>query len=338
MRKLASVQKIAEKKPIEGADMIEAVRVNGWWMVTQKSNNFDVGDLVVYFEVDSFLPVREEFEFLRKSCFKTTQHLGDGFRLRTIKLRGQVSQGLVLPLDTINVAGFMEEGQDLTEFLGVKKWETPLPASLAGKAKGIFPSFIRKTDQERIQNVYEDLKKTHENMLFEATLKLDGSSMTVYLKDGVFGVCSRNLDLLETEENTFWQVARKMNLEETLRSLGRNIALQGELMGPGIQGNREGLKEHTFYLFDVWSIDEQIYLSPMERDDTVFDLRDQGSYVQHVPVLDVVFPLQKSLDDLIAASDIKSLNHQVAEGIVYKAMDGSTSFKVINNKFLLNEK
>jgi RNA ligase (TIGR02306 family) len=351
MRKLASIRRIAEIKPIEGADAIEAVRVDGWWCVSKKGE-FKVDDMCVYFEVDSFLPVRPEFEFLRKACFKSTQHLGDGFRLKTIKLRGQISQGLVLPVTVLDSFGdlppnhivndvidipFME-GADCTDLIGVKKWEVPLSPQLAGKAKGNFPSFIRKTDQERIQNCYGSLLRTHKDATFEATLKLDGSSMTVYFKDGQFGVCSRNLELIETEDNTFWKVARKLKLEEALRSYGKNIALQGELMGPGIQGNREQLPDHDFYLFDVWNIDGQDYLSPMEMSDVVYDLESYDVNIKTVPNLGQCVPLSLSLDQLIEASAVKSLNHDVAEGIVYRAMDGTTSFKVINNKFLLQEK
>ena len=227
------------------------------------------------------------------------------------------------------------EGLDLTELLKVQKYETPRSPQLAGKAKGNFPSFIRKTDQERIQNVYGDLARAYKDTPFDRTLKLDGSSMTVYLKDDVFGVCSRNLDLQETEDNTFWQVARKYEMEESLRSLGRNIALQGELMGPGVQGNREGFKEHKFFLFDVWDIDKQVYESPFEMIDTYYDL---GAKFDMVPTLGEAYPFQVTLDELIGFADIKSINHPIGEGVVYRATDGSTSFKVINNKFLLAEK
>lgn len=341
MRKLASIRRIAEIKPIEGADAIEAVRVDGWWCVSKK-NQFKVNDMCVYFEVDSFLPVRPEFEFLRKACFKSTKHLGDGFRLKTIRLKGQISQGLVLPIGTFQFPWFshvnVKEGHDLTEEIGVQKWEVPLSPQLAGTAKGNFPSFIRKTDQERIQNCYGGLVKTHKDTVFEASLKLDGSSMTVYFNDGQFGVCSRNLDLKETEDNTFWKVARKLKLEEALRSYGRNIALQGELMGPGVQGNREQLPDHDFYLFDVWDIDGQCYIPPWKLPEVVLDLYEFGSVINTVPYVNRISPFDFTLDALINMSDIKSLNHPVAEGIVYRSMVDGVSFKVINNKFLLQEK
>jgi RNA ligase (TIGR02306 family) len=148
-RKLASIQAIKEILPIEGADAIELAVVNGWKVVVAKNVGHRAGDHVVYCEIDSFLPIREEFEFLRKSSYKK---MGDreGFRLRTIKLRGQVSQGLILPMSIFGDFGWTAyEGLDVTEKLGIVKYEPPVPAELAGKVKGLFPSFLRRTDEER---------------------------------------------------------------------------------------------------------------------------------------------------------------------------------------------
>jgi len=223
-RKLASVRVINDIQKIPEADMIELAIVDGWKVVVAKNVGHKIGDMVIYCEIDSFLPIKEEFEFLRKSSYKK---MGDqeGFRLKTIKLRGQVSQGLILPISVLNptdtniyVTPF--EGLDVTEMLGIVKYEPPIPAELAGKVKGLFPSFIRKTDEERIQNLaseYELFKtQNKEGMKFYVTEKLDGSSATYYFKDGIFGVCSRNLELLETEGNTFWKVARELMLKEKL--------------------------------------------------------------------------------------------------------------------------
>lgn len=355
VRKLASIRRIAAIEPIEGADRVVCATVDGWKLVTQKSNNFAPGDLVVYFEIDSFLPVRDEFEFLRDGCFKSTKHLGDGFRIKTKKLRGQISQGLILPLSTFKLEDIdIEEGLDLTEYLGVKKWEKPLDSRLAGVARGNFPSFIRKTDQERVQNIFGKLKGhkstydpdtgvvTHteeynydQHERWEATLKLDGSSMTVYLNEGKFGVCSRNLDLKETEDNTFWQVARKLKLEEKLMNCGRNFALQGELMGPGVQNNREELKEHDFYLFDIWDIDAQRYLTPAER---LIICAEYFTDLSQTPMIGTISLADfNSVDDFLKYADRPSLNHKIAEGVVFKRFDGNSSFKVINQKFLLAE-
>jgi RNA ligase (TIGR02306 family) len=257
-RKLATVRIITDIKPIEGADMIELATVGGWNVVVAKNVGHKVGDMVVYCEIDSFLPIREEFEFLRKTSYKK---MGDqeGFRLKTIRLRGQVSQGLILPIHVLPLLEMVHEGQDVTEMLGIVKYEPPIPAELAGKVKGQFPSFLRKTDEERVQNLvkeYEEYRYQSKHQ-FYITEKLDGSSATFYLNNGEFGVCSRNLELLETEGNTFWKVARETDLENKLRQYGKNLSLQGELIGEGIQGNPYKIKGHTVQYFNVFDIDKQ---------------------------------------------------------------------------------
>jgi len=233
------------------------------------------------------------------------------------------------------------EGEDVTEILGVQKWEVPLPAQLAGDAKGNFPSFIRKTDQERLQNCYKDLIANHKDDLFEATLKLDGSSMTVYYNNGEFGVCSRNLDLKETEGNTYWKVARNYKFEEAMKQYGKNIAIQGELMGPGIQGNREKLTYHDLFVFDIWDIDEQCYLSSVEKYNVLLDLEDfmDDLEISKVPTIGFDQYIKKfSYEQLLKKSDIKSLTNPIAEGIVYRSIENpEVSFKIINDRFLLKD-
>lgn len=341
-RKLASVRRIKDIQPIEGADKIVCATVDGWKLVTAIDNEFSVGDLVVYFEIDSFLPIEDRYEFLRKGCLKVMNNK-EGFRLRTIKLRGQVSQGLIMPLaDFPELPPFMiQEGTDLTEILRVEKWEPPIPTNLAGKVRGNFPSFIPKTDQERVQNIFDDLKK-YEDVPFEVTIKLDGSSMTVYHNNGVTSVCSRNLDLYETDDNAFWKCAREIKLIEALEAYGKNIAVQGELMGPGVQGNREGLKELCFFVFDVYLIDEGKYATPLEVCDILEDLLDsrEDCYFDMVPILDVTkLDRFKTVEDFLQYADTESYNHPIAEGLVFKSYHGErVSFKVINNKYLLKEK
>ena len=232
------------------------------------------------------------------------------------------------------------EGLDLTEALGVKKWEPPLSPALAGKARGNFPSWIIKTDQERIQNVYK-YHHRHVNQHYEATIKLDGSSMTVYCKNGYTGVCSRNLDLLEEEGNTFWKVARETKLLEALEAYGKNIAIQGELMGPGIQGNREALKDHRFFVFDVFDIDTSDYFNSTDRKKILDDLKNLGATIHHVPVIGIVSMNQfNSVQDFLDFADKQSsFNNTIAEGVVFKSIDGRrNSFKCISNSYLLRQK
>ena len=337
-RKLATIRRIKEILPIEGADKIELAAVDGWRVVVAKDVQHKIGDLVIYCEIDSFLPIREEFEFLRKSSYKK---MGDqeGFRLRTAKMKKQISQGLILPISVLNPPGtniYVQpfEGLDVTEALGIVKYEPPIPANLAGKVKGLFPSFLVKTDEERVQNIaveYSDLcfQSKHQ---FYVTEKLDGSSATFYINNGEFGVCSRNLELLETENNSFWKVARELKLEENLRALGKNICLQGELIGEGIQGNPYGIKGQTVRFFSVYQIDSRTRLGIKDLEDICFMIG-----LQTVPILESNFILPNTIEEMLQYAEGNSaLNPKTErEGVVVRSLDGTISFKAISNKFLL---
>jgi RNA ligase (TIGR02306 family) len=336
-RKLVSVRKITNITPIEGADNIELATIDAWKVVVAKDVNHKVDDMVIYCEIDSFLPIKEEFEFLRKSSYKKMSDGIEGFRLKTIKLRGQVSQGLILPMSVVEYTNVQfEVGMDVTNLLGVTKYEPPIPAELVGKVKGLFPSFLYKTDEERIQNLsseYETYKeKNKEDVKFYVTEKLDGSSATFYIKDGVFGVCSRNLELLETEGNSFWRVARELKLEESLVSLGKNICLQGELIGEGVQGNPYKIKGQTVRFFNGFNIDTQEKIPLLEFVELV-----QKMNLTTVPILDYEFTLPDTIENMLEYADKKSdLNSNFnREGIVVRSYDRTISFKVISNKFLL---
>jgi len=340
-RKLATVKRITDLRPIENADMIELASIGGWNVVVAKNVGHKVGDLVIYCEIDSFLPVREEFEFLRKSSYKK---MGDqeGFRLKTIRLRGQVSQGLILPISVLNPPDtniYVEpfEGLEVTEMLGIVKYEPPIPVELAGKVKGGFPSFIPKTDEERVQNLTSEYDgwRFQSKHQFYVTEKLDGSSATFYFKDGVFGVCSRNLELLETEGNTFWKVARQLKLEEWLGTHETNYSIQGELIGESVQGNPYKIKGQTVRFYNAFNIDTQEYLG---FPDFIKLIDSMG--LETVPVLDINFMLPDTVEELLKYADAKSaLNPNFdREGVVVRSLDRTISFKVISNKFLLNEK
>ncbi len=339
-RKLASVRKIAEIKPIEGADNIELAIVDGWQCVVKKGE-FKPNDLCVYFEIDSFLPIVPAFEFLRKSSYKK---MGDkeGFRLNTIRLRGKISQGLAIPTESVYIIPDAQWkvnslGEDLTELLGIEKYDPPIPAQLSGVMKGSFPSFIPKTDQERIQNIWNDIKDSNET--FEVTIKLDGTSCTYYLKDGVFGVCSRNMELVEDTNNTLWKLAREYKIEEFLRHNGKNIALQGKVIGERIQSNNEKLKGQHFYLFDIWDIDNQKYYSPIARWDFINNntfYKYDDEIMNCVPCLgNIDLERFKTIDDILAYADGPSLNSLIREGIVCKSFISDLTFKVISNQYLL---
>jgi len=338
MRKLASIRTIDSIAPIEGADAIEVATVGGWKIVVKKGE-FAVGDLAVYLEIDSWVPT-ELAPFLSKGKEPREFEGIKGERLRTIKLRGQLSQGLLLPIpeDTIRGAGILiDEGLDVTDHFGIQKWERPMNAQLAGMARGNFPSLIPKTDQERVQNLVGEIRAaTESGSLFEITEKLEGSSMTVYLIDGVFGVCSRNLDLKETEGNAFWATARELDIEGKMREVGDNFAIQGELIGPGIQNNIYNLSKTEFHVYDVYDINSGDYFLPEFRRALI-----QRMGLTHVPVIaiDKDLGVGSVADILTWAEDKSRLNpDQEREGIVFKQVNGGMTMKAISNKYLLGEK
>lgn len=331
MRKMATIRKIDSLHPIVGADAIECAVVGGWTCVVKK-NEYTAGDLAVYLEIDSWVPT-ELAPFLSKGKEPREFEGIKGERLRTVKLRGQLSQGLLLNLDSaIPQTNSFAEGDDVSELLNIVKWERPMNAQLAGIARGNFPSLIPKTDQERAQNLTKEIKAA-QAMLFEVTEKLEGSSMTCYLIDGVFGVCSRNLDLKETEGNTFWEVARRDGIEEKMRAVGDgDWAIQGELIGPGIQGNIYKLSAPEFRVFDVYNVQAGKYVEPVYRRALIDRMG-----LNHVPVLLIDKDLGVgSVEELLQWAEGKSkIGKTEREGIVFKQIDGGMTFKVISNKYLL---
>ncbi len=342
MRKLASIQRVLEVHPIPNADRIECVTILGWKCVVRK-DEFKAGDLVVYIEIDSLLPFNPW----------TNEDLSAApMRLKTVKMKGQISQGLVLStkipqLTTISTS--LEEGQDITDVLGITKYEPPpLPAILAGNARGNFPSFLVKTDELRVQACPSVITRCAEgDYPMVATEKLDGSSTTYYLcnDEGTFrfGACSRNLDLLPGE-GAQWTVAAALNIEAALRqeqqSTGRFLALQGELVGPGIQGNKLQLPAATWFAFNLWDITSRKFLNHGELVEWCVQ-----SNIPHVPVVFPEFRLKGyTVDALLEAVQRRSLlNPSVwIEGLVVRSLEerrdpeiGRLSFKAINQEWLL---
>jgi RNA ligase (TIGR02306 family) len=349
MRKLASVQAVNAAEPIANADAIEKIRVLGWWVVVKKGE-FKPGDKVVYCEIDSLLPERAEFEFLRPSSFKqpvvddagvTIQRAG--FRIKTIKLRGQVSQGICFPMSILPPGVDTAEGSDVTEALSILKWEPPVPVGMGGRIKGGFPGFLPKTDEMRVQ-VLEAVLERHRGKTFYVTEKLDGTSFTAFLKDGEFGVCSRNLWLDDTDTSSLLvRVAKRLGLEEKLRALaekrGIQPAIQAEVIGPGIQKNKYELKEVSLRVFNVLDIGTYRLL-----DHSVMIEAIQEMGLESVPQLGTLV-LNHTVDELIALSEATSLLNPKAqrEGIILRPLveehepdiAGRLSFKAINPKFLL---
>ena len=356
-RKMATIRVIDEIRPHTNADALELAIIGGWQCVVKKGD-FQAGEKVVYFEIDSWIP-HDIAPFLSKGHEPREYEGVKGERLKTIKLRKELSQGLVMPVMIIpedkaenipwSARNWLEngveryegpDGFDVSEILNVKKWERPLAANMRGNALRYFPSFIRKTDQERIQNCLRTLEWRDPKEEFEVTLKMDGSSTTFYHYDGEVGVCSRNVELKTDESNAgnlYVDMYHKLDIAEKLKDFGLNIAVQGELWGEGINGNWEGVKGVYFHVFDVFDINNYCYFDADIRGNIV-----QVLGLQHVPfiargTLNELGLGSLKIEDFLKFADRSSIHNSVAEGVVFKSLtDPDFSFKVINNKFLLN--
>ena len=359
-RQLASVQKIVDIQPIPGADKIEVATVLGWQVVIAKTDGFRIDDNVVYVEIDSILPPKPEFGFLKERKY----------RIKTIKLKKQTSQGIVFPL-SILPKGKYNEGDDVTEIIGAKKYdpaadqEAKLMAERQAREKNkiakflmrynwfrnlfaknnrsTFPSFIKKTDESRIQlfpNICEDEKDT----LFEISEKLDGQSGTFFLvksrnwfgkKTYKFGVCSRNFLLNKPDNSSYWTIARQLNIESVLRELIKDanwICLQGEILGTGIQGNKykiDGYDFYDFYAFNLALPDEQVDWETMRYTLPTFGIKV-------VPYLDRYFRLKPTIQENVGYAKGQSVVADIKrEGVVVRNYVKNLSFKIVNPDFLL---
>jgi RNA ligase (TIGR02306 family) len=334
MRHLATVRKISNLRPIENADAIECAVVDGWTVVVKKGE-FKVQDYVVFCEIDSWIPTGLA-PFLTKPEHLPKVYNGvEGERLKTVKLRGQLSQGLILPTSVLWSRGisYALENQDVTEILGIQKWEAPIPAQLVGVCRGNFPTAVPKTDEERVQNCSRELADWTE-LLFEVSEKLDGTSCTFYLdEEGSFHVCSWNFDLKETESNTYWKMARKYAVEGNMRLLQlEGFAIQGEIVGEGIQKNNYGIKGQEFFVFKIYNVKTGEYLDNIPRKELCEKLK-----LNQVPVLSYTYRITWLEDILKYAEGPSVLNPaNQREGLVFKS--GGISFKAISNRYLLKQK
>ena len=352
-RKLASIRRIAEVKSIPDADRIVAYRVDGWWVVDSK-DKYQVGDLVIYIEPDAWVPT-EIAAFLSKGKEPRVYNGVPGEKLRTVRLKKQLSQGLLLPYDTVagkyfiqvrpdagpdeNLPVTFDEGDDVTSLLGIQKWEPPMSVELAGMAKGNFPSAVQKTDEERAQNLVRNIEQWyHDGITWEVSEKCEGTSFTAFLKDGEFNVCSRNINLKETEDNLYWQIARKYDIEAKMRSLELdNIAVQGEIYGSGIQGNIYKMNngDQRLAVFTIQLNGQKV--TPELRRRLVEKMGLDSIAIMHH---NYTLPTG-NVDDLLALADGQSVygpQGVLREGLVYKSTCGQYSFKTVSNKYLEKQK
>ena len=333
IRSLVTVQRIKEISEIADSDFLETAHVMGWKCVVKKGE-FRAGDLGVYFEVDSFLPVEERYEFLRGSSFRSNSDNGDGFRIRTVKLRGQLSQGLILPYLSFPEAEGLKEGDDLTEKLGVKKWYIPETATAGGQIIGAKPHGIPTSDEIRIQSALELIDKL-KGRPYYITTKMDGTSGTVYFIDKKIGACSRNMEIKDEEDALYWTPVYKYGLKEKLAAKGKNLVLTGEICGPGIQRNKLRLNDTDWYVFDVFDPDKREYLS---YDEAVALCAELG--LKTVTLEERGENFDYSLETLLEKAKGKYPSGLDKEGIVVRdaVCPKRISFKALNNDALLKEK
>lgn len=341
-RKLASIQKIEKLEPIEGADLIQKATVLNWQLVTAKDNGFKEGDMIIYVEPDAWVPTTLAPFLTKPGHPPKFYNEVQGEKLRTIRLRGQVSQGLILPFTVLEgvlnfaVYATAGEGYDVTSDLNIQKWEAPIPSQLQGQVRGNWPDGIPKTDEDRVQTFSNADWLAMRRYSFEVTEKLEGSSMTMGMVNGEFIVCSRNLNLVEDEHNTFWKVARQYDLENRMRLAGLdNLVFQGELVGEGVQGNHYELKGQDFFVFGVYDIAKGEYFEPAHRRELTSSLR-----LKHVPVLaDLYLDRFRDVQHVLEFADGTACMNQkrLREGVVFKRHDGPQHFKAVSAKYLIKK-
>lgn len=328
-RPMSWVEEVVSVQSIENADNIVEYTVGGW-NVVDRISRYSPGELVVYLSIDSWVPT-EIAPFLSKGEQPREYNSVPGERLRTVRLRKTLSQGLILPISIVDKQ-YRVLGQVLDEVLNIQKYEPPIPAQLRGISRGNFPVGVPKTDQERIQNLSKKFN-SFRGIEFEVTEKLHGSSCTWYLDhDNTFSACSRNINLKANPDNSFWSVALRYNVESVMKDLGlQGYAIQGELVGPGIQKNMYAMQSLDVYVFDVYNVKTGKYLPADERIKLVSELG-----LNHVPVYEsCLFEFTDIPSVLLYADGRSALNNVPREGLVFKARDGSFSFKAVSNKWLL---
>jgi len=330
---LATIQKILSLKEHTNADSLELVEVLGYQVVVRKGE-FKTGDFCVYVSLDSILPSdNPEFSFMAKT----------NFRVKTIRLRGEVSQGLCFPMSILegkkystdtreNPDYIFEEGQGVTSMLGILKYEKSIEGHLGGNVRGNFPTYlVPKTDEQNLQSMPKILDELR-GLTCYLSLKVDGTSASFIHNDGEIYVCSRNLMKYDAEEDIYWQIEKQYNILSKLKTKG-NFAIQGEIVGLGIQKNPMKLSKRELRVFNVYDINNRKYL-------------DYKKFIQfckeiEIPTVEILqdnFVFNHSLSELIELAKGEYVKGSFREGIVIRpiaeaysnVMKGRLTVKIIN--------
>ena len=343
MRKLASIQMIWKIEPIEGADRIELAHVLGWNCVVNKGQ-FREKDLAVYFEVDSYLPIREEFEFLRKNCYKNTNVMGEGFKLRTQTFRKQISQGLLLPISLFpDIGNDFNKGDDVTDILKVREWQIEQKATSSGNIKSSLPYFIPHTDETRIQ-AEPNLLNEFKDLEYYISTKMDGSSHSVGVDEQGIHVTGHNYEYFDDDSSDFYKYLHEHNYVDSIISYHKEhgydtFVIQGEFCAPDIQKNRLRLIKPQWFVFTIYIDGKRIGLDEMIR-------ICQQLKLDMVPIEERGFSLPEiypTVDSLLERAKGEYPKGGRKEGIVIRPcipiycrlISASLSMKAINNEYLL---
>lgn len=373
-RKLAHVEIIKNLRPIPNADKIEIAEVLGWECVVKKEE-FNIGDIIVYVEVDSIMPEKPEYEFLRDRKF----------RVKTIKLRGQISQGLVLPLSVLGPSQVINHldkddiGLDVTELLGITKYLPPSELSeqteierrikndknklkkfmmryswfrilfLYKKQKKGWPYWCSKTDEERIQNMPHVLEQFKDKVVY-VTEKIDYQSVTFTGKmiPKFNGLLSKLIpikkyqfvvcsrNMTTNDKNSlYWKIAKKYNIEQILKE-NPTLTIQGEQGDIKIQGNKYGIEEPTMWVFNIIDHEKNHHYTYVEI--LNFCIKYD---LQTVPFIEYyqLKELGSTVQELVEYSKgVSKLANIPREGVVVRCIENGQkllSFKVVNPDFLL---
>ncbi|MBP3871747.1 MAG: hypothetical protein J6E46_12330 [Faecalicoccus sp.] len=342
MRKLASIQKIWKLEPIEGADRIELAHVLGWQCVVNKGQ-FKPGDIGIYFEIDSFLPIRPEFEFLRNSSYKKSDIMGEGFRLRTMRFRGQISQGLLLPVNQFPRIKDVIVGDDVSEILGVRKWEIEERATTGGTVIGTLPYDIPHTDETRVQQE-PDLIDAFKGLEYYISTKMDGSSHSIGIDEEGFHVTGHNYEYRDDGTSSFYELVKQRCYQDRMEKYVedhqlKTLTIQGELCAPGIQKNRLRLKKPEWYVFTIRVNGQRVGLNSM------LEISKDLEMIT-VPIEEIGMDLPSkypTVEALLTRADGDYPNGGKKEGIVIRPTEpifnpiigDYLSMKVVSNKYLL---
>jgi RNA ligase (TIGR02306 family) len=301
---IATIERVTALSDHHNAEKLCVASVLGWNVVCKKSE-CKVGDLVVYVNIDSIVEPHPYLKFLESKSY----------RIKPCKIRGVVSQGLLIPLSDLKHFTESEieffEGQDVSQIIKAKHFEKQVPSRILGQHKALFPDFLIKTDEDNLRNYPKALNEIANHEIY-ISQKLDGCSATYYVKNGNFGVCSRSVEL-RPDETPFWAIVKKHDLAYKMQSVGIDFAIQGELYGPNIQNNPTGTKQISFSAFNLYLINEKTYSSL----DELYKMCEQ----LEIPVVKVIYRgiMNHTLSDFIGIANSQYYDlDKLCEGIVVR--------------------